>query len=335
MTEQRRSRDHAVGPLVSWNADTVHLGGIFESGWCAPRAASPRVTQLQLRGENTRAPPRVRHSSAVSPPSLASRAFDSLRSIFARGSSSSCLVAARASTRRSLRNLSQLKRASYHEELGLVEHLANEVVPSPCPRAELLGRPARRVHGPGKTMRSSARDRSQVAERDFADDQQVHVARAHLGPARQRTEDQRDPDSLAEGLEKLAEDVHEPGRLDHEPLELGEDGAFRVGLVVDLDTFLPPREHAGLRERCELGLHGRGLEAQVAGELADVPAALWMEEQRPEDRLPGSGHQSVEQPICSHISYKHTKKAYKPGIVSGSGSAPSPGLIASLRYSAP
>ncbi|HVS11150.1 MAG TPA: hypothetical protein VMS76_14870 [Planctomycetota bacterium] len=155
-----------------------------------------------------------------------------------------------------------------------------------------------------------ARDRSEIAERDLADDQEIYIARAHLGPACQRTEDQRDPDAAAEGLEKLPEDVDQPGRLDHQPLEFGQDGAFRVGLVVDLDALPSPLEHAGFRERGELGLHGRGLEAEMPRQLAHVPAALGMEQKRPEHGLAGARHEGIEKPVRSHIPYKYTKKAY-------------------------
>ena len=112
-----------------------------------------------------------------------------------------------------------------------------------------------------------------------------------------------DRDLRGEGGKRLADDVDKSGRLGHEPLELRQEGALGVSLVVDLLSLGALSKDARLDKIHELPLEACPRELEYPRKFAPVPPALRMEEDRGEDSLSDGREESIYPSACTHNAY--------------------------------
>lgn len=175
------------------------------------------------------------------------------------------------------------------------------MVPLGDPPAQFRRREDRRVHRSPEAIRESPHRAGDVLQADLTDDHQVHVAGRQLLAAGDGSVDERGLDAGAEGTELGARLVDEAGRLDEQRLELVQERALRVRLVVDVSALVLAKDEACLDEPLELPVQPGLAHAEVANELAGEPALLRPEKHRGEDGLAQGGQQGVERAILSHM----------------------------------
>ena len=78
--------------------------------------------------------------------------------------------------------------------------------------------------------------RHDLGQRHIAHDAQVNVASFADSPASDRAVNEGQTESVGQRLERFPQNIAYADRLEHQPPQLIEDGAFRVRLEVDLST---------------------------------------------------------------------------------------------------
>lgn len=127
-----------------------------------------------------------------------------------------------------------------------------------------------RVDVSSDSLLCGSRGIDDVCERHVADHQQVDITRTTQIVARGRAEDERDLDPSGEGDERIAEQVHDPEGLDHEPPQLGEDRASAVRLKIDLTSTHGPQQQVAAGEQLELALDRTRCTTGAAQDLSRV-----------------------------------------------------------------
>ena len=159
----------------------------------------------------------------------------------------------------------------------LLPHLLSELRSRVDSRVDLAADPILRL---GQSV-------DHLAERHVADHEQIDVARALFGSARDRAENERADDAIAERLERVADDVRDASGLDHEPAELLEHGARPVRLVMNLPAADAASQDACSRELLELALHDPRAAAHEPHDSAHVERFIGPAIGEREHPLPG------------------------------------------------
>lgn len=149
------------------------------------------------------------------------------------------------------------------------------------PGIALLGKLFRRVegnvHGAAEQPLCPPQRRGQVPEGHAADDEHIDIARGDLLPSCHRPVDERAGNLPGKGKEHVAHDIRNARRLGEKALEFRQQRGLRTGRVVYAVPFLAALEQAPLDQGGKLPLDAGGTDAEVPGEVAQVPAPIGMQ----------------------------------------------------------
>lgn len=156
--------------------------------------------------------------------------------------------------------------------------------------------------------------RNDVRERGVPNDQNVDVALGALATFRDRPEKEREPDALGESGEGRSKHVGGPGRLDDQPLDLGEHGAARIRLVIDLATAHASTKETRRREARELALRRPQSAPGGPSDFPDVESPSGPAEEHGQHGAAAlSEKRGGDSPVgarCTHCVYICTRYGY-------------------------
>ena len=107
-------------------------------------------------------------------------------------------------------------------------------------RSEFVQRVDGRIDFPPQPLLSTSQRRHDVLERCVTDDQQVNVAAGAEFTTGGGAEHKGHEHALAEGSQRLSEQIGQSRRLCEQALKLREDRRLTVGLKIDLLTLNGP-----------------------------------------------------------------------------------------------
>jgi hypothetical protein len=114
--------------------------------------------------------------------------------------------------------------------------------------------------------------------------------------------DKRVVNTFREATEDLPQHIDHSRRLDEQTLELRQKGTVRVRLKIDPVTILASVEDTGVNERGELPLETGRANAEMLGEIAEIPPPLGMKQGRSQEGLPDSRKEGIEGSCLTHIT---------------------------------
>ncbi len=103
---------------------------------------------------------------------------------------------------------------------------------------------------------------------------QVDVACRTFLASRDGSVDKGHVDAVLKRFEDAAKKVDQANGLDDEAVELRQEGAVPVGLVVDAVSILTATEHPALDQIRERALKARRASPEVLGQVAQIPPPL-------------------------------------------------------------
>lgn len=93
---------------------------------------------------------------------------------------------------------------------------------------------------------------------------------------------------------------HKADRFGYQTLKFGQKRTVAVGAVVDSIAIATPLENSGGGEAGELALEAGRRDAEVTGQVRQIPLAIQALQDSGEDRLSGSRKESVQWPELTH-----------------------------------
>lgn len=142
-----------------------------------------------------------------------------------------------------------------------------------------------------------------------AHDEKIDVAAGRLLAARDRAVDRCESDGLPVRSEQVAKHVDQTHRLEEETPKVIQERTSGLSTVVDPPTIGPAREDAGRAKCGDLALEARRTEAQVSGQVTQVPPALGLEQGRSQHALASARHQCIDGTVHAHVAYNYTQDA--------------------------
>lgn len=128
------------------------------------------------------------------------------------------------------------------------------------------------VHGwidvPSQPLLSASQRRHNVPERCITDDEQVDVARGFELTTGRGPEHERHEHALAEGRQRLTQQVGQSGRLGKQALKLPKDRRLLIGPEVHLPPLYGSMQQPGPRQLLQFPLRGAERGTRISDDLA-------------------------------------------------------------------
>ena len=227
-----------------------------------------------------------------------------------------------------------------HEHLGLPKHRGYKVVLRQDLGPELVFREYGWIHVPPEALLRSLNRGYDVAEGHVADDQQIDVTGGMKLTACGRTEDERRADTISQGRQRLAQNVHESNGLGEQALQLWKDGCFLIRLKVHLLAANLALHQARSRQQFQLALNCADRAADAPHEFPQVVRFIRVTQEPSQDAPPRAAEQDgcgiERRRSCSQDGDKRIQNGNARSTVrqeSGSciGGVPYDGFAPSLR----
>jgi len=168
---------------------------------------------------------------------------------------------------------------------------------------ELIHRVDGCVHFAPEPFTQLPQRQGQIGKARPTHDHEIDVAGGELLAAGDRTVDEGEQDSAGHGRERLAHDIRQPCGLCHQSLELRQDRAVGVRLVIDVLALTPSQQDSGLDQVHELTLKTRLRQLQSAREFARIPRVPRLEHHQGQDPLSYGRNEGVDSPLRTHNAY--------------------------------
>jgi hypothetical protein len=129
---------------------------------------------------------------------------------------------------------------------------------------------------PSQPLLSASQRRHDVLERWVTDDEQVDVARGFELTTGRGPEHERHEHALAEGCQRLTQQVGQSGRFGKQALKLRKDRRRLIGPEVDLPPLNGSKQQPGPRQLLQLPLRGAERSTRISDDLAKIEGLVGM-----------------------------------------------------------